>query len=138
MFSALQKVVMILEVFGLKNRNVRLGNLKMKRYLFCLLFFAAGVQAENYSHVDLINRLGSIDSRENGDFLMVQNFSDAGTCPKSGGLVIARIRSGTSGDRSFSMALAAKLSEKKVKISIDDSKRTPEGDCYLNSLEVSD
>ena len=107
---------------------------------FVIIFFAlvAYTHADKYSHIDVVERLGSIDSRDNGDFLMVKGFTEAGTCPKSGGLVIARIRSDNNGDRSFSMALAARLSGKKVKVSIDDNERNAEGDCFLNSLEIKD
>ncbi len=110
----------------------------MKYFLLILFVVTANSYAANYSHIDVVERIGSIDSRDDGDFLMVKGFTEAGTCPQSGGLVIARIRSDNNGDRSFSMALAARLSGKKVKISIDDTKRNAEGDCFLNSLEIRD
>lgn len=110
----------------------------MRNALFLFALIATSTQALNHSHVDDIDRLGSIDSRDDGDYLIVKNFTSAGTCPLSNGLVIARIRSDSNGNRSFSMALAARMSGKKVKISVDDTKRNAEGDCYLHSIEIKD
>lgn len=104
-----------------------------------LVILPLSAQSKTYKGTNTIQRLGSIDSRENADFIILNSFSDAGSCPlSSDGLVVARFKSGEVGNRSFSMALAARMSGKKVRIAVDDTDKNSEGQCNLRSIEIID
>lgn len=112
----------------------------MKKLLIAL---SAGVlsmsaNAELFTKESTINRLGSIESRVDGDFIILNEFTEAGSCPLSAGLVVARFHSGEVGSRSFSIALAAKMAQKKVRLSVDDSKKNDNGFCYVQAAVITE
>ena len=93
--------------------------------------------SEVFSHTGTINRLGTVLIRDNSDYIILDGFTSAGSCPNSNGLVIVRIPATTSGIRSFSIALAAKVSGESVMLSVDDAFKHPEeGSCFLRSLQI--
>lgn len=76
-------------------------------------------------------------TREESDFIVLKDVTEAGTCPKSSGLVTARIPYGESGSRGYSLALAAKMADKEVQIAIDDTKKhAQDGGCILQSISI--
>lgn len=110
------------------------------RYILACILIALGnhVVAATYSQVGMVMRIGAIPSRNNGDFIVVEGFLSAGTCPISQGLVPAKVQDSNSGDRAYAIALAAKMAGKDVKISVDDALKNELGYCYINSLELAD
>ena len=112
----------------------------MKKLIFLILpfIFVNVAHATSYNHTSTIHRLGSIESRSDGDYIVLNNFTTAGTCPLSIGLVVARFRTGEAGARTFSIALAAKMAGKKVRLSVNDSIKNNNGSCYVNSIEIAD
>jgi len=113
----------------------------MNRLLKIIFLIALPIaaQSETYKSTNTIQRLGSIDSRENADFIILNSFRVAGSCPlASDNLVVARFKSGEIGNRSYSMALAARISGKRVSIAVDDTDKNSEGQCNLRSIEIID
>lgn len=93
---------------------------------------------ETFKHTDTIYKIGAINTRSDADFILLNNFTSAGSCPKSEGLVVARFPSGDSGDRSFSIALSAKMNGKSVLLAVDDGFKNNNGYCYVKSLLIVD
>ncbi|KGJ90384.1 hypothetical protein [Colwellia psychrerythraea] len=91
--------------------------------------------ATQYTGTGNIVRLVSIPGGDNRDYIAVYNFTSAGNCPVSSGLVIAKIQTSASGNRVYSLALAAKVSGKQVKLVVDNALKNDEGFCYVKSLE---
>jgi hypothetical protein len=111
----------------------------MKNLAFIPLLAPTLSFAATFSHNDAILRLAVIEYQTNADIVIVNGFESAGTCPLSTeGLVIAAFRAGTSGDRSYSMALAAKMAGKKVRLSVDDSSKNEAGQCYVRYIEIKE
>ena len=67
----------------------------MKRLTISIILAFLSIKSNSavFSHTDYISRIGAIESRENGDFIILAGFTFAGTCPLSGGLVVARLKS---------------------------------------------
>lgn len=122
-----------------KNLTTR-AYLIMKLALFITLLLPIhSINAEQFSLTGKIDRIGSILTREESDFIIIEGATDAGTCPKSSGLVTARIPYGESGSRAYALALSAKMANKEVSIAIDDTnKHTIDGGCILQSISISD
>ena len=112
----------------------------MKKYILTTIACLAlgNANAATFFSTNTINRLGSIESRADGDFIVIKDFKQAGDCPLSNGLVVARFHSGEVGSRSFSIALAAKMAGKKVKLTVDDADKNANGSCYVLSVEISE
>lgn len=107
--------------------------------LLLLLSFSNSAFSEPFSHTDTIARLAAIEYTDNADLVILNGFESAGSCPLSTeGLVIAIFRSNTSGSRSYSTALAAKVSGKKVRVSVDDNHKNEAGQCYVRYIELRD
>lgn len=95
--------------------------------------------AETFSHSDTIDRLGAIMTREESDFVIVKGFTSAGSCPLSNGLVAVRFSYGESGKRAYSIALAAKISGKKIRLTVDDTNKHPvDGGCFATSIVINE
>ncbi len=110
-----------------------------KASLFLVLFFSMVTSAgQLYKGSGSIDKIGAITSRSNADFLFVSGFSSAGSCPKSTAFVIARFPNTKEGDRAYSLALAAKLANKKITIAVDDSYKNSNGDCFIQSISIED
>jgi hypothetical protein len=75
--------------------------------------------------------LGGVDS----NFIQVDGFSEASTCPQYAGLVILRVRGDKLGDRQTAIALAAQLASKKVRVSVDPAFAGPDG-CWLRWINL--
>lgn len=110
----------------------------MRYVLILLVFISCQGLADTYSHEGYVERVGAIPERENGDFIVVGGFLEAGTCPISQGLVSAKVPDSESGSRSFAIALAAKMANKKIKLTVDDTNKNPRGYCYLYALEIKE
>ena len=111
----------------------------MKLFLFFLVLLPVASNAALYKHTDTVYRLGVIESRSDADFIILNGFETAGSCPLSGeGLVVARFHSGDVGARSYSMALGAKLSGKRIRLAVDDTVKNTEGTCFVQSIEIFD
>jgi hypothetical protein len=84
-----------------------------------------------------INTLAAQDSSAIGadkDYVLVNGFTSAGTCPTSGGLM--RIRADAQGRNEMSILLSAYLAGREVTVSVDDAFKTT-GDCYLRFVKVN-
>ena len=104
--------------------------------LGCLLFTGFSY-AEKFTIEGEIYRIGAIMIREESDFIVLDRKDEVGSCPKPEGYVVARIPYGESGDRAYSIALAAKLAGKPVHIAIDDTNKHPvDGGCMLQSISL--
>ena len=112
----------------------------MRKYLVFLFMCLASTSsnAELFTKDGTINRMGSIESRSDGDFVILNGFTSAGSCPLSAGLVVARFHSGETGARSFAVALAAKMAGKEVRLSVDDANKNANGFCYVQSMVISE
>ncbi|TQV70793.1 hypothetical protein FKG94_20935 [Exilibacterium tricleocarpae] len=113
----------------------------MKKHIIKVFFVMVSsiTSAASFDRTDTIQRLGAIESRSDGDYILLNGFTSAGSCPRSSaGYVIARFRSGEFGARTFSMALAAKISGKRIRLAVDDSHKNTAGECFVNSIEISD
>lgn len=113
----------------------------MKKLLSILVLLSMSSHglAAFFSHTDSINRIGAIESREDGDYIVLNGLVSAGSCPLSGGLVVARFRSeGYSVNSTFSIALAAKMANKKVTLAVDDTKKNSNGFCFVHSVTIAD
>ncbi len=111
----------------------------MKVLLLTILLVATQLSiADTYRSTNTIQRMGVITNRDNVDYIIINGFTSAGTCPLSLGLVVARFPNNDRGSRAYSMALAAKMSGKSVKLSVDDSVKNAEGSCFVNTLEIQD
>ena len=110
----------------------------MKKYIVSVILCLVGMNssAELFTKDGSINRMGSIESRSDGDFIILDGFTSAGSCPLSAGFVVARFHSGEVGSRSFAVALAAKMAGKKVRLSVDDSNKNANGFCYVQAMVV--
>ncbi len=69
------------------------------------------------------------------NFIQVEGFSEAGTCPVYAGLVVLRVRGDKLGDRQTAIALAAQLAGKKVRVSVDPAFAGPDG-CWLRWINL--
>ena len=69
------------------------------------------------------------------NFIQVDGFSAAGTCPVADGLVILRVRGDKLGDRQTAIALAAQLAGKKVRVSVDPA-FAGSGGCWLRWINL--
>ena len=111
----------------------------MKNLAFILLLIPTLGFAATFKHTDTILRLAVIEYQTDSDIIILNGFESAGTCPLSAeGLVIAAFRTGTSGDRSYSMALAAKMAGKRVTLSVDDNSKNEVGQCYVRFIETKE
>lgn len=110
----------------------------MKYLITIALMLSVHSFADSYSKKSTIKQIGGIESRENGDFIILDGFTSAGTCPLSGGLVVARFRSDEKGSRTFSLGLAAKMAGKKITLSVNDDVKNGNGFCYVHSLMIDD
>lgn len=109
----------------------------MRAIIFIILILSASVSfADRYRAVETISRLGTILSREDADYIILNGFTSAGSCPLSGGLVAARFPSGDQGSRAYSLALVAKTSGKAIELVVDDSVKNSNGSCLVRSLEL--
>lgn len=112
----------------------------MKRLTISIILALLSIKSNSavFTHTGYISRIGAIESRENGDFIILAGFTFAGTCPLSRGLVVARLRSTEYGSRAFSIGLAAKMAGKKVAITVNDSIKNENGACFINSISLEE
>ncbi|MGH1487540.1 MAG: hypothetical protein ACRBCI_15100 [Cellvibrionaceae bacterium] len=111
----------------------------MKYLLLTILLVSAQLSiAATYKSTNTIYRLGVITNRDNVDYIIINGFTSAGTCPLSLGLVVARFPNNEQGSRAYSMALAAKMSGRNIELGVDDSVKNAEGSCFVKTLELKD
>lgn len=105
--------------------------------LMVLLGFPSIANTESvYKGYGYIEKIGAIPSRSDADFIFVKGFSNAGSCSKAAGFVIVRFPNGKQGDRSYNLALAAKMANKKVNIAVDGSNKSSSGNCFIHSISI--
>jgi len=107
---------------------------KLSPILLCLLALPAfAIEADGTVAVARAHdsTLWGLDS----NFIQVDGFSEAGTCPQYAGLVILRVRGDKLGDRQTAIALAAQLAGKKVRVSVDPAFAGPDG-CWLRWINL--
>ena len=109
--------------------------------ILSIIFYNTDVSATTYAHTDTINTIGALTIRDEADFIYLNGFTSAGSCPvnSNGGFVVARFPNSESGKRAYAVALAAKISGKSVRLSVDDADKNPlDGNCYVRSLQLSE
>lgn len=112
----------------------------MKKIILVLLFFVMPEYtfAANYGHTGTISRIVSVPAGADRDYILVDGFQSAGSCPVTSGLVIAKFPSGEAGNRSYALAMAAKMAGKSIYLVVDDTSKNFEGMCYVVSIQVTD
>jgi len=103
-----------------------------------MILLSFNVIAETYKHTDTIKTLGATVFEEEYDFVVLNGFAEAGSCQKSSGLIAARFPYGESGQRAYSIALAAKMSGKKITLAVDDANKHPVHGCFVKSISISE
>ena len=71
--------------------------------------------------------------------IYVNGFSTAGSCPKYGAkdLVILSLKNDEYAQAIYSMALAARMGDKPVKIIVDDSGTDGNGNCVIKDIRLN-
>lgn len=111
----------------------------MKNILTAVIFFLSfNAVAGSYKHTDTINELGAAVFADEYDYVTLNGFTQAGSCQTSSGLIVARFPYGESGQRAFSIALSAKMSGKKIMLSVDDANKHPIHGCFVKSISISE
>ncbi len=111
---------------------------KLQIYIFLLAtVISSTLQAGSYSHTDTIYKLATIQTREDADYIFINNFNSAGTCPTSDGFVVARFQSNSLGDRAFSIALSAQMAGEKVRLTVNDTFKNSNDFCFVSSIYIS-
>ena len=114
----------------------------MFKKLLCVLAYAAShIAFAQQVAVGTINTLRAHDSTlwgTDANYIMVDGFTSAGTCPTSGGLVNMAIRGDKLGDRQTVVALQAKALGKQVRVSVDPSFTSSNGTCLLRWIEFAE
>ena len=84
----------------------------MKKITLVLLFFVMPeyIFAANYGHTGTISRIVSVPAGADRDYILVDGFQSAGSCPVTSGLVIAKFPSGEAGNRSYALAMGKRRS----------------------------
>ena len=72
------------------------------------------------------------------DWIGVEGFTSAGTCPLAFGYVALITRGNDRGTRMISLALTAKISGKEVQVTVDDTLKNSSGYCFIRSLDLID
>jgi len=111
----------------------------MKKTLLFLgiSFCSSALFATTYSHTSTVDRIGSIQTRSDSDYVILSGFTTAGSCPRSDGLVIARFASNDAGNRAYSLALSAKMAGGTIRVAVDDDVKNPDGSCMVKSIEMN-
>ncbi|OLF75200.1 hypothetical protein AWH60_11310 [Pseudoalteromonas haloplanktis] len=92
------------------------------------------IKATSYSHTDTVKKVVTIPSGQDKDYITLNNFTSAGNCLNAHGVVVAKFSA--SHDRVFSLAIAAKMANKKVRLIVDDAIKNSEGFCLVKALEL--
>ena len=71
--------------------------------------------------------------------IYIKDFSSAGNCPKYGGkdLVILSVKNDEHSQAIYSMALAAHIADKPIKIVVDDSVTDGNGNCVIKDIRMN-
>ncbi len=91
------------------------------------------IKATSYSHTDTVKKLVTIPSGQDKDYITLNNFISAGNCLNAHGYVVAKFSENH--DRVFSLAIAAKMAGKEIRLVVDDTVKNSEGFCLVKSLE---
>lgn len=96
--------------------------------------------AASFAHTDTVNRVSVITTRADASFMLLNGFTEAGNCPTlhTNGLVIARFKSDELSQNAFSMAMAAQIAGKKVRLTVDDEIRNANGYCVVQSIYLTE
>lgn len=101
-----------------------------------LSFLTSSLYGSSYSGKGLISKLTVIPDGDNKDYILVNGFDSAGNCPNAQGLVVAKFQTTESGNRAYSLAVAAKLSGKQIRLVVNDTSKNQEGFCYVRAIEL--
>ena len=69
------------------------------------------------------------------DWIGVEGFTSAGSCPILNGYVVLMMRADSQGDRLLSMALSARMAGKTVRVGVDES-LTAGGYCLIWYMDI--
>jgi hypothetical protein len=101
--------------------------------IFVLSFSVVNeVKATSYSHTATIKKIVTIPSGTDKDYLTLNNFTSAGNCLNAHGLVVAKFSENH--NRIFSLALAAKMADREVRLVVEDTAKNSEGFCLVKAL----
>ena len=104
--------------------------------IFFSIFFLGMASATKYTlsgEIATLKPQAGVD----GDYLTIVDEASAGSCLKVGGLVAVRIPDIE--ERMFALALAAKLNNRSVNVSVDDSSgNNLNGYCVIRWIEFTD
>lgn len=103
--------------------------------LFGLLVALPAFAIEAEGSVVMARAHDSVPWGADSNFIQVEGFSAAGSCPVYAGLVALRVRGDKLGDRQTAIALAAQLAGKKVRVSVDPAFTGPDG-CWLRWINL--
>ena len=103
--------------------------------LFLLVAVSLPATAAKYTLQGNIHTLRHNVDTVDGDYIVLDGVSQAGTCPTSGGLVLVRIPDSAS--RAFSIALSAQVAGKQVELSVDEEMTGLGGFCGLRWLNLA-
>jgi len=104
--------------------------------LSILLLVSSQVYAATFKKTNTIYQITSITKDNDRDYVLLDGFDTAGSCPLSQGLVVAKFPTTEQGSRAFSLAMAAKLSGKKVRLGLDDTYKNYEGYCFVVAIDI--
>lgn len=117
-------------------------SITMRLLLFSLVIgFFSSAYAEVYSGtgtgtgtIHTLRAHNDLIAGDESDWMLVNNFKSAGKCEiYTDGLVLMRM---PAEEREFSVALAAQMAGKKVKVAVDDNTTGVGGACILRWINI--
>jgi hypothetical protein len=109
---------------------------RLKALFLSSLLFASSAIAGPYVASGSISVVRSHDPTLSADWFSLTGVSTVGTCGTYNGLVLFMIEDNENSWRHFAIALAAKSKSMAVNVQVDDSKKTPNGFCILQFIEI--
>lgn len=116
--------------------------MRLKRSIFLVVivllsaFTSANADVYNGSGQVQIIRLHDAVNFPERDWIGVSGFSSAGTCVVNSGVVVLRLRNDGGGKNILATALTARAMEQDVIVSVDDTVKDPNGQCYLRYMNI--
>ena len=112
----------------------------MKIFLSLFVFISISAFAVEYEYTGKVEWLGPLSTRDSDDdYLLLKGFKNSGSCKKENGMTVLKLRSDTDDNDPdhYSIAAAARAEGKKVRVSLDDTLKAANGDCYLNDINTT-
>jgi hypothetical protein len=104
-----------------------------------LITAASNCYADAFSYTGKIKRIRSHDQQVFNyvvDWVAIEGFTYAGSCRTAGGDVVLRLRDDNRANRQLAMFIAANLSNKSVRVQVDDSVKDGAGYCFLRYMDL--